>query len=83
MAICRGCNEGPKVRDQHKCRVQTRCWHTCAQRTADGVPPTTMPLLAGFAGLGALGQPSMLAALGGAAIGALVEHEHDKHHHHD
>ena len=42
-----------------------------------------MPLRAGFAGLGALGQPSMLeAALGGAAIGALVDHEVEKHHHH-
>ena len=48
---------------------------------------TPMALHAGLAGLSALMQPQILdpavAALGGAAIGALVEHEHDKHHHQD
>ena len=46
---------------------------------------TATPMLAGYAGYGALGQPQLLgtamAALGGAAIGALAEHEHEKHHH--
>ena len=48
---------------------------------------TPMALHAGLAGLSALMQPQILdpavAALGGEAIGALVEHEHDKHHHQD
>ena len=73
-------------RDQHDCMRQLRPWCAHAQGTAAMTRiSTATPMLAGYAGFGALGQPQLLgtamAALGGAAIGALAEHEHDKHHH--
>ncbi len=81
------------MKSQHERHCVVRRWCACAQHSVLSTPTvmdcllTPRPLLAGLAGLTALMQPQILdpavAALGGAAIGAIVEHEHDKHHHQD